>query len=114
MSERTGSVDVGFHKDVYTSHAVQDHFFVFVQAPITHPGQVRTASIILFVALSQHGVLVETGSQSKSLIGLDPRIIVDWRYVRKLSRDEQGVWVYPHIFLQYPDRPDIGGTKYLI
>jgi hypothetical protein len=45
--------------------------------PIAHAGHVCASSIVLFVALCQDDVLVQSGGKTTGLVGFNPAIVVE-------------------------------------
>jgi hypothetical protein len=63
---------ISFDKDIHAADPVQLHFFVLVQPPVAHLGQVLAACLELLVAFSKNGILVETRGQPQTLLAFDP------------------------------------------
>ena len=69
-------MDIGLHENIDTPDTIELYLFIFVLPPITHPGHVCTASVILLVTLSEDDVLIKGSCKPPAFVGLDPRIVV--------------------------------------
>jgi hypothetical protein len=77
MESHTGTVDIGLDQNVDTTNAIQLNFLVLVLSPVTHANEISAASVVLLVSFGQDDVRIQGLAQTASLVGLDPRVVVN-------------------------------------
>lgn len=65
-------MDVRLDDDVHTPNAIQWYLFVLVISPIAHLRHVFPTRVVLFVALRQYDILVQTVGEFEPFGGLLP------------------------------------------
>lgn len=75
----TGPVNVGLDEDVDATNAVKLDLLVLVLPPVTHADQICAAGVVLLVAFGEDGIGVKGGTEAAGLLGVNPRVVIDYR-----------------------------------
>jgi len=70
-------VDIRLDEDVDSTDSVKLNLLILVLPPVSQLDKVGAASVIFLVSFSQNRILVKGFPEFATLVGLDPRVVVN-------------------------------------